>query len=120
MSREHKVKIEKFKRPTTLKFLARIDKVLNLAAISREIESYNHKQTLVSQVNRQTNMTETVERKAQSEELGELFDEVWYILGVALSKFPRDPHKKFKYFYLDEAEQLKDSLSKIEEFDNNA
>lgn len=119
MGREHKVKIEKFRRPTTLKFLTRLDKVLNLAAISREIESYNHKQTLVSQVNRHTDMTKTVERKAQAEELAELFNEVWYILGVALSKFPRDPHKKFKFFYLDDAERLKDSLSKIEEFDKN-
>lgn len=120
MSREHKVKIEKFRRPTTLKFLRRIDDILNLAAISREIESYNHKQTLLSQKNRNTDMTTTVERKAQAEELGELFNEVWYILGVALGKFPSEPHKKFKYFYLDDSERLKDSLTKIEEFDKNA
>jgi len=88
-----------------------------LAAIAREIKSYNHKQTFVSQINRHTDLTSSVERKAQAEEVAELMNELWYVIGVGLGKFSPEPHKKFKFFYLDDAERLKDSLSKIEEFD---
>lgn len=117
MGREHKVKVEKFKRPTTLGFLARVDRMFNLSAIAREVKSYEHKNTFISQINRHTDMTETVERKAQAEEVGEIMNELWYVIGVGIGKIPPDPHKKFKYFYLDDTERLKDSLTEIEEFD---
>lgn len=113
--REHKVKIEKFHRPTNLGFLTRLDKVLNFTAIARMLETCKHKNTFISRLNRHTNLADSVERKAFAEETGEMLNEMWYILGVGLSKFPRDPHKKFKYFYNDEADRLIDSLEELEE-----
>lgn len=113
--REHKVKIEKFHRPTNLEFLTRIDKILNLSGLAREVESCKHKQTLVSRINRHTDLNQTVEQKAFAEDIGEVLNEVWYILGVGLSKFPPDPHKKYKFFYNDDSERLKDKLDRLEE-----
>lgn len=115
MSREHKVKIEEFHRPTNVGFVARLDKILNLAAIARELETCPHKQTFISRVNRHTDLQSTVEQKAFAQETGELFNEAWYIIGVALGKFPRDPHKKFRYFYTDETDRLKDPIKELEE-----
>lgn len=111
---ERKVDIEKFRRPTNYGFIARIDKVLNLSEVARNIEGLESKYTFFSQVNRHSEMTSSVSRKAQAEDVGEMFNEMWYIIGVALGKFPADPHKKFKYFYTTEEDRLKDPLEKLE------
>lgn len=111
--REHKVKINKFYRPTNLSFLARMDKVLNFAAMAREIDC--PKPTFVSRVNRHTDLTKSVEQKAFAEETGEMLNEMWYIIGVGIGKIPKDPHKKFKHFYNDDSERLKDKLTELEE-----
>lgn len=112
--KEYKVKIEKFYRPTNLEFLTRLDKIINLAGVARELPSDIPKQTLISRMNRHTDLTKTVEQKAFAEDIGEIFNEAWYIIGVALGKHPRLTHKKFKYFYTDEADRLKDKLDELE------
>lgn len=114
MSNERKVKIDEYRRPTNYEFIGRLDKVLNLSGIARHIEGLESKQTFFSQVNRRTDMTSNVAKKAQAEDVGELFNEMFYIIGTALGKFPRDPHKKFKYFYNTPDERLIDPIIKEE------
>lgn len=116
MPRKQKIDIEKFHRPTTLAFITRIDKVLNLAAICRELQSCKHKNTFLSRINRHSDLTKDIEKRAFAEEVGEIFDEMWYIIGVGIGKIRRDPHKKFKYFYTDETDRkFKDKLEELEE-----
>jgi len=110
-----RVKIEEYKRPRNYEFVKRMDSVLNLSEIARHIEGLESKQTFFSQVSRVTDMNANVAKKAQAEDVGELFNEMFYIIGVAIGKFPAEPHKKFKYFYTDEDDRLIDPVSKITE-----
>lgn len=109
------VDIEDFDRPETLEFISRIDSILNLSGISRRIPSCKSVQTMVSRVNRHTQLNHTVEQKAFAQDIGEMFNEAFYIIGVGLGHFAKDPHRKFKYFYTSDADRLKDKLDELEE-----
>jgi len=112
-SKMRRVNIDKYQRPRNYEFIKRLDSVLNLSEIARHIEALESKQTFFSQVSRGTDMNANVAKKAQAEDVGELFNEMFYIIGVALGKFPMSPHKKFKYFYKTEEDKLTDPTDKV-------
>jgi hypothetical protein len=111
------VKPEHPRRPINLKFLERIERVLNMTAIARELPSCPHPNTLVSRLKRRSTLGSTVNQRAFAHEAMELFNEMFWELGVGLGHFPEDPHKKYRYFYLDESERIKDKLSEMEKID---
>lgn len=112
---QFRVQPELFERPKNLKFLKRINKTINLSAIARMIPSCSHPNTMISRVSRDTELDTTNEQKAFAEETGEVLNEMFWVLGVGLGHFPADPHKKYKYFYQQESERLRDRLADLEE-----
>lgn len=111
---ERKIKLDEFKRPTNYEFLLRMNDLFNLSEIVRHIDGLDSKFTFHSQVKRLADMSANTHKKAQAEDVGELFNEVFYHIGVAIGKFPRDPHRKFKYFPMSEDERAEDPLAKYE------
>lgn len=112
---EFNVQPEHFKRPESLEFITRFDEILNLSAIARKLPSCPHTNTLVSRLNRISNLQTTVDQRAFAQEIGELFNEVFWEIGVGLGHFPKDPHKKYRYLFTGDHDRLKDRLSELEE-----
>lgn len=109
-----KVTPEKYRRVKNLNFLVRIDKFLNLSAIARALPSCKKGSTLVSRLNRGTQLDQNVDQKAFAEDISELMNEIFWELGVGLGHFPFDGNKKYRFIWNDDSERLKDVLDDLE------
>lgn len=108
------VQPEEFERPNDLSFMIRFDRFLNMSEIARSLPTCSRQSTLVSRLDRGTKLDQDVDQKAFANDIGELFNEIFWEIGVGLGHFPNDPHKKYRFIYNDDSERLKDVLTDID------
>lgn len=98
MKNKQLIDTDEFIRPRNYKFLTQLGRVVNLSEVARMAESVENRDTFFSRVRRNTDLTKSLDAKAEAHDVADVLNEMWYIIGVALGKLPEDRKREFKYF----------------------
>jgi len=92
------VDTEEYIRPRSYRFLQRIRGVMNMSELARLAGDIANKDSFYSRVRRNSDLSKSLDAKAESEAIAEVLNELWYIIGVGIGKLPEDRKKEYKYF----------------------